>query len=74
MAPVPFKKISLAKLKEKRRDVEEERLRKRDAERQRRRKEKDLPDMIMQVNKMNDPDAVRRHMRMVFFRNFYIFR
>uniref|UniRef100_A0A7S4NSW8 Cell division cycle 5-like protein n=1 Tax=Paramoeba aestuarina TaxID=180227 RepID=A0A7S4NSW8_9EUKA len=64
MEAIPFRAQSLDKLKEKRRDVEEEKLRQKDREKQRRRREQDLPQLVMQVNKMNDPDAVKKFMKM----------
>ena len=65
LPPVPFRRQNLERLKEKRRDVEEDKLRQKDREKQRRRREMDMPGLVMQINKMNDPDAVRKFMKMV---------
>eukprot|EP00008_Paramoeba_atlantica_P009416 CAMPEP_0201489642 /NCGR_PEP_ID=MMETSP0151_2-20130828/23135_1 /ASSEMBLY_ACC=CAM_ASM_000257 /TAXON_ID=200890 /ORGANISM="Paramoeba atlantica, Strain 621/1 / CCAP 1560/9" /LENGTH=802 /DNA_ID=CAMNT_0047875299 /DNA_START=24 /DNA_END=2432 /DNA_ORIENTATION=+ len=64
MEKIPFQRTSLAKLKEKRRDVEEQKNRQKDREKQRRRKDSDLPSMVMKINKLNDPESVRKYMKM----------
>jgi len=55
-----FRPTELAKLEGKRKFVEEQKERERDAKRQKTRKEENLPAVIMQVNKLNDPQQIRR--------------
>lgn len=51
-----FKKISLEGLEGKRRDKEEEEERRRDKQKQKRKQEKNMPQAVMEINKLNDAE------------------
>jgi len=57
--------ISLEKLEGKRRIDEEAKLRRQDAKKQRTREEHDLPSQLMQINKLNDPDQLRKRSKLI---------
>jgi len=60
-----FKKISLEGLGGKRRDKEEDEERKRDKKRQKTKQEKNMPQAVMEVNKLNDAEQVRKRSKLV---------
>jgi len=60
-----FKKISLEGLDGKRRDKEEEEERKRDKKRQKTKQEKNMPAAVMEINKLNDAEQVRKRSKLV---------
>jgi hypothetical protein len=55
----------LEALKEKRRDVEEQKLRQKDREKQKRRREMDMPGVLQQLNQLSDAEKMRKYMKMV---------
>lgn len=60
-----FVNVALQRLEARRRDDEEERRRKQDARKQALKRMRDLPGVIMQVNKLNDPENVRHRTKLV---------
>lgn len=58
--PFQFRPITREKLEGKRKIDEELKLRQRDAKRQKLAEEKNLPSHIMQINKLNDPQQIRK--------------
>mmetsp|Transcript_15445 Transcript_15445/g.60381 ORF Transcript_15445/g.60381 Transcript_15445/m.60381 type:complete len:764 (-) Transcript_15445:40-2331(-) len=56
-----FKQRYRSELEEKRRSEVEENLRKQDIKKQREREKKNLPAVVMQTNKLNDPQQVRNY-------------
>jgi pre-mRNA-splicing factor CDC5/CEF1 len=59
-----FQRVLLSELDGKRRRDEEEEARKEDAKKQRKKKEKDLPQHILQINKLNDPETIIQRTRL----------
>lgn len=60
-----FKKISLEGLEGKRRDKQEDEDRKRDKKRQKTKQEKNMPAAVMEINKLNDAEQVRKRSKLV---------
>jgi len=63
-----FKKISLEGLEGKRRDKQEDEDRKNDAKAKKRKQEKNMPQAVMEVNKLNDAEQVRKRTKLVLDR------
>ncbi|GAQ83036.1 cell division control protein [Klebsormidium nitens] len=60
-----FVNVNLDELEGKRRVDMEALLRKQDEERQRRREAQDMPGVVMEINKMNDPEQVRKRSKLM---------
>jgi len=60
-----FKKVALEGLEGKRRDKEEEEQRKKDKQKLKRKQEKNMPAAVMEVNKLNDAEQVRKRTKLV---------
>lgn len=60
-----FKKLRQDHLDGKMRDDVEQQERKKDRERMKKRKETDLPGAVMQINKLHDPDSVKKRSKLV---------
>lgn len=60
-----FKKLRQDHLDGKMRDDVEQQERKKDKERMKKRKETDLPGAVMQINKLHDPDSVKKRSKLV---------
>ena len=56
-----FRPTNLSKLEGEKRMDKENKLRKKDAKAQKAKKDANLPDVIMQINKLNDPHYIRKH-------------
>jgi len=55
----------LSQMSEKRRDLAEEERRRADKRKQEAKKQQNLPELLMQINKLNDPELVRRYVKLV---------
>jgi pre-mRNA-splicing factor CDC5/CEF1 len=60
-----FSSVALDKMEGKKKSDLEDQERKNDARKQKMKQQKDLPAAIMQINKLNDPDQVRKKARLV---------
>jgi len=60
-----FKKLRQDHLDGKMRDDMEQQERKKDKEKMKKRKENDLPGAVMQINKLNNPDSVKKRSKLV---------
>lgn len=60
-----FKKLRQDHLEGKMRDDIEQQERKKDKEKMKKRKENDLPGAVMQINKLNNPDSVKKRSKLV---------
>ncbi len=66
LANQPFRAIKLEDVDQKRkREAEEEERQKEDVKKQKKKEKTNLPDVIMQINKLNDPDQIRARTRLV---------
>ncbi len=59
-----FRRIQEAKLREENRHDKEAQAKKADEKRAKKRKESDLPGMIMQINRLNDPEMTRKRTKL----------
>lgn len=60
-----FKRLRKEDVQGTRRDQTEQRERQKDRQKQRQKKESDLPSAVMQMNKVNNPDAARKRSKLV---------
>lgn len=60
-----FLNVDIQEIDEKRRDLEEERERKKDAKRQKLYRETALPDALLKINALNDPEQIRKRSKLL---------